>query len=84
MGFTNGFAAYAAINESGFNKFIRNVALARPHYLNYATAGLGGGSPSITLLPPLTVPGAGIGLQYEIKVARPVLWSRALYGCFSS
>lgn len=73
MGLTNGHAAFASINESGFNKFIRNIAAARPHYFQYATAGLGGGSPSITLLPPLTIPGAGIGLQYEIAVEPPVI-----------
>jgi hypothetical protein len=73
MGLTNGFAAFAAIDETGINKFIRNVALARPHYLNFATAGLGGGSPAIGLLPPLTVPGAGIGLQYEIAIEQPVV-----------
>jgi hypothetical protein len=73
MGLTNGHAAFASINESGFNKFIRNVATARPHYLHYATASLGGGSPGKTLLPPLTIPGAGIGLEYEIDVERPVI-----------
>jgi hypothetical protein len=73
MGLTNGHAAFASINESGFNKFIRNIALARPHYLNFATAGLGGGSPGVWLLPPLTIPGAGLGLDYEIKVEQPVV-----------
>jgi hypothetical protein len=73
VGLTNGYAAYAAMNESGFNKFINNVAAARPHYFHFATAGLGGGSPSVTLLPPLTIPGASIGLQYEIEVDTPVI-----------
>jgi hypothetical protein len=73
MGLTNGFAVFAAIHETGINKFIRNVALARPHYLNFATSGLGGGSPAVSLLPPLTVPGAGFGLQYEIAIEQPVV-----------
>jgi hypothetical protein len=73
MGLTNGHAVFAAIHETGINKFIRNVALARPHYLNFATAGLGGGSPAVSLLPPLTVPGAGFGLQYEIAIEQPVV-----------
>lgn len=71
MGLTNGHAAYASINESGFNKFIRNIAVARPHYFHFATAGLGGGAPAIGLLPPLTIPGTNYGLQYEITITPP-------------
>ena len=73
MALTNGYAAFAALHETGVNKFIRNVALARPHYLRFATAGLGGGSAAISPLPPLTIPGAGFGLQYEITIEQPIV-----------
>ena len=51
--------------------FIHNLALARPHYFTFATTGLGGGSSSIGLLPPLTIPGASYGLNYGIRIAVP-------------
>jgi hypothetical protein len=71
MGLTNGHDAYAALNETGVNKFIHNLALARPHYFTFASAGLGGGSPSVGLLPPLTIPGANYGLNYGIRIFVP-------------
>jgi hypothetical protein len=73
MGLTNGHAAFASFNESGLNKFIRNFATARPHYLHLATSGLGGGTPTVGLLPPLTIPGAGYGLDYRIEIMVPVI-----------
>jgi hypothetical protein len=72
MALTNGHDVFASLNENGINKFIHNLALARPHYFVYATAGLGGGSAGVSLLPPLTVPGAGYGLNYGIRILPPV------------
>jgi hypothetical protein len=71
MPLTNGHDAFASLNETGVNKFIHNLALARPHYFTFATAGLGGGTPSVGLLPPLTIPGAGYGLNYGIRIVVP-------------
>jgi hypothetical protein len=71
MPLTNGHDAYASLNETGVNKFIQNLALARPHYFTFATAGLGGGSPNVGLLPPLTIPGASYGLNYGIRIVVP-------------
>ena len=71
MPLTNGHDAFASLNETGVNKFIHNLALARPHYFTFATAGLGGGSASVGLLPPLTLPGAGYGLNYGIRIVVP-------------
>jgi hypothetical protein len=71
MPLTNGHDVFASLNETGVNKFIHNLALARPHYFTFATAGLGGGSPNVGLLPPLTLPGAGYGLNYGIRIVVP-------------
>ena len=71
MPVTNGHDVYASLNETGVNKFIHNFALARPHDFNFATAGLGGGSPNVGLLPPLTLPGASYGLNYGIRILVP-------------
>jgi len=71
MPLTNGHDVYASLNETGVNKFIQNLALARPHYFTFATSGLGGGTSSVGLLPPLTIPGAGYGLNYGIRIHIP-------------
>jgi hypothetical protein len=73
MALTNGHDVFASLNETGVNKFIQNFALARPHDFRFATAALGGGSPAVGLLPPLTVPGAGYGLNYAIRIEVPVI-----------
>jgi hypothetical protein len=73
MALTNGHDVFASLNETGVNKFIQNFALARPHDFTFATAALGGGSPNVGLLPPLTVPGAGFGLNYGIRIQVPVI-----------
>jgi hypothetical protein len=73
MALTNGHDVFASLNETGINKFIHNLALARPHYFVFATAGLGGGSPNVGLLPPLTIPGASFGLNYGIRIAVPTI-----------
>jgi hypothetical protein len=71
MPLTNGNDVFASLHENGVNKFIKSLALARPHYFKFATAGLGGGSPAVGLLPPLTLPGAGYGLNYAIQIEPP-------------
>jgi hypothetical protein len=73
MALTNGHDVFASLNETGINKFIHNLALARPHDFAFATAGLGGGSPNVGLLPPLTIPGASFGLNYGIRIAVPII-----------
>src|ERR1700722_18476708 len=73
MPLTNGHDVFASLNESGINKFLRNLALARPHDFHFATAALGGGSTAVTLLPALTIPGAGFGIDYAIELATPIV-----------
>jgi hypothetical protein len=73
MALTNGHDVFASLNETGVNKFIQNFALARPHDFVFATAALGGGTASVGLLPPLTIPGAGFGLNYGIRIRVPVV-----------
>ena len=73
MALTNGHDVFASLNETGVNKFIQNFALARRHDFVFATAPLGGGTPSIGLLPPLTLPGAGYGLNYAIRIQVPII-----------
>lgn len=73
MALTNGHDVFASLNETGVNKFINNFALARRHDFVFATAALGGGTANIGLLPPLTIPGAGYGLNYGIRIQVPVI-----------
>jgi hypothetical protein len=40
MPLTNGNDVFASLHENGVNKFIKSLALARPHYFKFATAGL--------------------------------------------
>jgi hypothetical protein len=71
MSLTNGNDLYAALSDTAANKFLRNVFQARPHYFNYATQDLGGGSPSVGLLTPLLLPGVASPVSYSLKFAQP-------------
>lgn len=73
MALTAGHDVFAALHEDGINKFIRNVYLCRPYYFHYATPLLGGGTPGISPLSPLQVPGAGFGLEYSVEISQPVI-----------
>lgn len=73
MALTAGHAAYAALHEDGLNKFIRNVYLVRLHYFHYATSLFGGGSPGISLLNPIDIPGVGSVIQYSVAISQPVI-----------
>src|SRR4051812_12703186 len=71
MSLTQGHDLYAALNESGLKKFLDNVYAARPHYFNYATPGLGGGSPDVSLIPPISVPGSNVGVDCSFELTEP-------------
>lgn len=73
MALTAGHAAYAALHENGLNKFIRNVYLVRPHYFHYATSLFGGGTPAISPLNPIDIPGLGSVIQYSVAISLPVI-----------
>ena len=72
MGLTQGHHLYAALSDNGIQKFLHSVFVARPHYFNYATSGMGGGSPDISPLPLMPVPGSGVaGLDYSLRFTEP-------------
>jgi hypothetical protein len=73
MGYTQGHSIYAALGQTGVQKFLHNVYSARPHYFNYASAGLGGGSVDIGLLPALPIPGSSSGIDFSLQFTEPVL-----------
>jgi hypothetical protein len=73
MSLTQGNDLYAALADSAVNKFLRNVFAARPHYFNYATPSLGGGSTTVGLLTPLMLPGITQGVEYSIGLAQPTI-----------
>lgn len=73
MGLTAGHDAFAGLNESGVNKFIGKVYSNRPHYFHYATAALGGGSPGISLLSTLPVPGVPGGMEWSVTLGQPII-----------
>jgi hypothetical protein len=64
---------YAAFAQTGFQKFLHNVFQARPHYFNYASPGLGGGTIDVGLLPVLPIPGSTSGVEFSLRFAEPVL-----------
>jgi hypothetical protein len=74
MSYTSGYAAYAEFQASGFQKFINAVYAARPHYFNYATPALGGGSSvDVTALTPLPVPGSNTSIDFTLSLGSPAL-----------
>src|SRR5690242_19410421 len=78
MGYTtdpngNAHSLFASLAQTAVQKFFHNVYLARPHYFNYASAGLGGGSMDIGLLPALAIPGSPSSVDLSIKFGEPIL-----------
>ena len=69
----NPHSLYAAIAQTGFQKFLHNVFQARPHYFNYASPGLAGGSVDIGVLPAIQVPGSTSAIDFSLQFAEPVL-----------
>lgn len=67
MWLTQGHQIYAAFSDTGIQKFLNGVFLARPHYFNYATAALGGGTAGVSSLSPLPVPGSAVGVDYKLE-----------------
>lgn len=74
MGLTNGHAAFASLSASAINRFIYNLAKARPRYFRFAS-----GSPPSYLgpfehVPALHLPGAsGGGVDYILEITLPQL-----------
>jgi len=75
MALTNGHDVFAALHETGVNKFIHNVFLARRYYFHFAVPPLGSGVPGtdFAVLPPLPVPGTNYGLAYSLDISQPVI-----------
>ncbi len=67
MWLTQGHQLYAAFSQSGIQKILSSVFAARPHYFNYATNALGGGTSGVSLLSPLPVPGSAAGVDYKLQ-----------------
>lgn len=67
MWFTQGHQLYAAFSQSGIQKLFNSVFTARPHYFNYATSALGGGTPGVSSLSPIQVPGCAAGVDYKLQ-----------------
>ena len=66
MWLTQGHEFFAAFSQSGIQT-LNSVFAARPHYFNYATAALGGGTTGVTSLSPLPVPGSASAIDYKLN-----------------
>jgi len=64
---------YAALAQTGLQKFLHNVYQARPHYFNYASPGLANGSIDIGVLPAMQIPGSTSSIDFSLQFAEPVL-----------
>src|ERR1043166_5546066 len=72
MGLTQGHQVYAALSDAGIQKLLHSVFLARPHYFNYATAGMGSTSLDVGPVPTLLIPGSATGaLDYSLQLSEP-------------
>src|SRR5581483_12026037 len=52
-------------------KFLHNVFLARPHYFNFATPAVGGGSATVGVVSPIVVPGSAVTIDFSLEFTEP-------------